>query len=77
MEIESYQVNVSAIVFGVSLILLIGGLLFQQYRHQKQWREWMSRDDNEQSIRILTQWLQDMRGSIDQQTSRLHNQLDQ
>ncbi|MBN1351768.1 hypothetical protein JXJ21_20315, partial [candidate division KSB1 bacterium] len=68
--------NWIAIFLGAASLILFCIFLFLFLRQQQQWRQWIEAQSGDQSFDILTRWLHDMRGSIDQQTVRLNTQLE-
>jgi len=75
-KIEAYYLSLGAIGLGIFIFLLFIGFWMIYQRQEKRLHEWMTRENNDQSIQILTQWLQDMRGSVEHQTSKLYHQVE-
>ncbi|MFQ6115586.1 MAG: DNA recombination protein RmuC, partial [bacterium] len=60
---------------GAVLILLIG-LWFLIRRQDRHWQEFRERQENDKSMQVITEWLKDMRGSLDKNRVTLVEQLD-
>ena len=57
-----------AVLFGIGLLLL-------NSRNERRWREFLSAQKEDQSISVIGQWLQEMRGSLDRHTDSLNQQM--
>ncbi|MDZ7260740.1 MAG: DNA recombination protein RmuC [candidate division KSB1 bacterium] len=61
---------------GIVTLLIVIAFWLLERNQQRRWQEFEERQRSDPSYQILTQWLQEMRGSLDRNTEMLQRQLD-
>lgn len=69
------DVIIIVVLVAVVLVFIIG-LWVLMRRQDRRWREFQERQEKDQSVQVLTEWLKDMRGSLDKNRETLTEQLD-
>jgi DNA recombination protein RmuC len=69
------NVTVVLLLIGTVLVFFVG-LWFMMRRQDRRWQEFRERQEKDQSFQVLTEWLKDMRGSLDKNRETLNEQLD-
>ena len=63
------------LLIAVALLFLIGFWLLMR-RQERRWQEIQKQQEKDQTFQVLTEWLKDMRGSLDKNRATLTEQLD-
>ncbi|MDZ7339692.1 MAG: DNA recombination protein RmuC [candidate division KSB1 bacterium] len=66
---------VSLLVLACAVVLVLGALWVVNARQERRWRELEKRQPDASALAIVTQWLQDMRGSLERSTSLMQQQM--
>ncbi|MBL7074989.1 DNA recombination protein RmuC [candidate division KSB1 bacterium] len=60
----------------VLIVLLFGGLWLLVRRQDKQWKEFLERQRDDPTFKVITDWLKDMREGLDRSSDSLQKRLD-
>lgn len=69
------DVIIIVLLIGIVFLFLMG-LWILIKRQDRRWRELQERQEKDQTFQVLTEWLKDMRGSLDKNRATLAEQLD-
>ena len=68
----SIELLIGFVALGVIFVISI---LLMWRAQERRWRQFLQNQKNDQTLSVITQWLQDMRGGLDRNTSSLQQQL--
>ena len=63
------------VLVGIVLIIVVGVWVLMR-RQDRRWREFQERQEKDQTMQVLTEWLKDMRGSLEVTRYSLRTGLD-
>ncbi|UCE18012.1 MAG: DNA recombination protein RmuC [Gemmatimonadota bacterium] len=64
------------VVLGVLVLVFLAGLWVFMRRQERRWQEFQERQGKDQTFQVITEWLKDMRGSLDKNRATFTEQLD-